>query len=271
MARDRTDAGGAGADLESAMRLDMVFISHAVVGPDWNGEQCPVSGPNRVFHLAASGRARVEAGGKRLSLVPGHVYYIPTDLPTRRTCPSRYESFYGMFTCRDIGGRDLLKEYRYPLDIGAWDRRLLGHDEGKARLVSRRLYARSVILAGLIARYPGLRDKLDGRSGECARFRDCLNFIRENLSAELTVGELARMEGLSRNAFTRAFKSATGATPRAYLASELNQQACRMVLTSGMTIREIGRELGFSDEYYFNRFFKKMNGLPPLRYRRSML
>jgi len=271
MARDRADSDFAAVNLDAAMRFDLDFLDHAVVGPEWNGEQCPLTGPNRVFHLAVSGRARIEAGGRRLSLVPGHVYYIPTDLPTRRTCPSRYESFYGIFTCRDIGGRDLLTEFRYPLDIGTWDRKVLGCGRDTARLVSRRLYAKSIIMAGLVAHYPGLKEKLDGLSGGSARFRNCLSYIRENLSARMTVGELAEMEGLSRNAFTRAFKAATGVTPRAYLGSELNRRACRMVLTSGLTIREIGRELGFNDEYYFNRFFKKMNGLPPLRYRRSML
>ena len=32
-------------------------------------------------------------------------------------------------------------------------------------------------------------------------------------------------------------------------------------------LKEIAEKLRFSDEYYFSRFFQRLNGSPPLRYR----
>jgi YesN/AraC family two-component response regulator len=34
-------------------------------------------------------------------------------------------------------------------------------------------------------------------------------------------------------------------------------------------MKEIAEKLSFSDEYYFSRFFQKLNGAPPSRYRRE--
>lgn len=128
----------------------------------------------------------------------------------------------------------------------------------------------SVLLTGLLRHYPGLSEALDNQRARSKKFRRCLSYIEEYLSADPTVNVLAEMECLRRNAFTRAFKSATGVTPRAYLNSELNQRACSMIVGGGLSMREIYHALGFRDEYCFNRFFKKMNGIPPLRYRKSL-
>ena len=257
-------------NLEHMLRLDLTFLAHADAGPDWRGVQEPMPWTTRGFHMVVSGDGYLLVEGKRYDLLPGHIYYIPTDLTTERGCTTGYECYYGCFFCRGIGGQPLLTSHPYPLDLGMWDVTAMGHKETEVKNISKQLYAKSMVMAGLLQNYPGLADELDKMRATGPRFRKCLSYIEDNLSADLEVRTLAKVVGMSRNAFTRAFKAATGATPRAYLNSELNQQACNLVLTSDMSIREIGETLGFSDEYYFNRFFRKMNGTPPLRFRKSL-
>ena len=40
-------------------------------------------------------------------------------------------------------------------------------------------------------------------------------------------------------------------------------RACDLLLREDARVREVAFELGFSNEYYFSRFFKKQTGIPP--------
>ena len=71
--------------------------------------------------------------------------------------------------------------------------------------------------------------------------------------------------------FSTAFSRSTGISPKDYLTRRLNQEALRWVINSDLKMKEIADKLRFSDEYYFSRFFKKLNGCSPVAYRRRWL
>ena len=52
-------------------------------------------------------------------------------------------------------------------------------------------------------------------------------------------------------------------SPKACLKRRLNQQAMQLLLNSGLKIKEVASQLGFSDEFHFRRFFCIANGLAP--------
>jgi AraC-like DNA-binding protein len=68
-----------------------------------------------------------------------------------------------------------------------------------------------------------------------------------------------------------AFGRHFGVAPKTYLNRRLNEEILRTLAESDASMREIAERFGFNDEYYFNRFFKKMNGRPPLRFRHKFL
>ena len=47
-------------------------------------------------------------------------------------------------------------------------------------------------------------------------------------------------------------------------------EAKRRLLHTELSVKQIGEELGFEDDAYFNRFFKRQVGVPPLAYRRQI-
>lgn len=65
----------------------------------------------------------------------------------------------------------------------------------------------------------------------------------------------------------RIFRQATGATPYDYLLEEKITAACKMLLHTTKTNKEIAYMLGFNDEFYFARLFRKRRGLSPRNYR----
>ncbi|TYP74698.1 helix-turn-helix domain-containing protein [Paenibacillus methanolicus] len=87
----------------------------------------------------------------------------------------------------------------------------------------------------------------------------------EPLSIEL----LAQLAGLSPNYFGEAFKKATGRSVMDYLTGLRIGRAKQLIRETDLYMREVARSVGYSDEYYFSRKFKKEVGVSPSVFGRS--
>ena len=79
--------------------------------------------------------------------------------------------------------------------------------------------------------------------------------------------ELAALRKTRRETFTRKFTAATGITPKELLTQAVLNRAGNLLLRGNYRVREVAFELGFSNEFYFSRFFKKHTGMPPHRFK----
>lgn len=84
--------------------------------------------------------------------------------------------------------------------------------------------------------------------------------------AAVTLDGLAAQAGLGRYALIRAFASATGMTPHAYLLNARVNQA-RELLRQGLQLADVAYRLGFADQAHFQRVFKAHAGVTPGVYR----
>jgi AraC-like DNA-binding protein len=100
-------------------------------------------------------------------------------------------------------------------------------------------------------------------SAGIARARDYLD-AQPGEAAELS--ELARMAGLSRSHFIRAFRKETGLSPHAYLMDRRFRAATRL-LGEGRAPGEVAASCGFFDQSHLNRVFKARMGVTPGAYR----
>jgi AraC-like DNA-binding protein len=94
-----------------------------------------------------------------------------------------------------------------------------------------------------------------------------IEFMKENVYRRLTLSEIARTINLSVSHFSALFKKQTGYSPLDYFLHLKMQKACQMLDLTGMRIKEICRELGYDDPYFFSRLFKKIMGRSPGQYR----
>lgn len=74
---------------------------------------------------------------------------------------------------------------------------------------------------------------------------------------------------LSVSRFAHLFKQNTGLSPHAFYAQIKANKARDLILNSELNISEIAENLGFSDIYYFSRFYKKYFGVSPNKHRKS--
>ncbi len=110
------------------------------------------------------------------------------------------------------------------------------------------------------------RDQLAGLS---APIRKTAEYIRLHFSQELSLAELAETAGLSETYFSSRFRKETGQTVTAYLAGLRISQAARLLRESDMPVQEISSFVGYSDNNYFSKVFRRYMGMTPRAYRES--
>ena len=98
--------------------------------------------------------------------------------------------------------------------------------------------------------------------------RRALEHMRLESHRPLRVAELAGLAGMSPSHFIRSFKRATGTSPIDWVRRERVRQAQRRLAETDDSMKEIARQIGYSDQFYFSRDFKRLVGLAPSEYRR---
>ncbi len=81
--------------------------------------------------------------------------------------------------------------------------------------------------------------------------------------------EIAGSVFMSYDNFRRKFKKQCGLSPNQYFIKLKVDKAKESLAFTGLEIKEIAENLGFSDPYYFSRVFKEWEGLSPARYRKE--
>ncbi len=98
-----------------------------------------------------------------------------------------------------------------------------------------------------------------------------INYMLENLKKKLTLSQLANEVHLSDSYFSRMFLSRTGFPPIEYFNQLKIQQSCRLLDNKELSIAHVAGEVGFEDQFYFSRIFKKVMNQSPREYRKGRI
>ncbi|MGF9819175.1 helix-turn-helix domain-containing protein [Brevibacillus agri] len=94
-------------------------------------------------------------------------------------------------------------------------------------------------------------------------------YIASRFAEQMSIQSLAQLAGLSPNYFGEAFKKAYGQSVMDYLTELRIGHAKQLLRDSDLYMREIARKVGYHDEFYFSRKFKKVVGVSPSAYSRD--
>lgn len=92
--------------------------------------------------------------------------------------------------------------------------------------------------------------------------------LASDLSADFPVAQLARLCGLSRSYFARAFKASTGLPPHRWLMHFRIERAKELLERGEESISTIALSCGFSDQSHLTRVFHAIVGASPAAWRR---
>lgn len=95
-------------------------------------------------------------------------------------------------------------------------------------------------------------------------------YLNSHLHEKINLRELADRHYLSYVQFSRRFKLTTGTTLQNYVAGLRLKKAQLLLSETDLSVKQIARDCGFGNEYYFSNFFRKCCTLPPTQYRVMM-
>ncbi len=99
--------------------------------------------------------------------------------------------------------------------------------------------------------------------------RRCLDLMRDRLSEDIGLEELAAEVRLSPFHFARMFKHSLGVPPRVYFTRLRMEKACELLAETDLSITEIAQEVGYSSNQVLARVFMKHQRMSPTDYRRA--
>ncbi|TGY50362.1 arabinose operon transcriptional regulator AraC [Rodentibacter caecimuris] len=101
------------------------------------------------------------------------------------------------------------------------------------------------------------------------RILETCHFISDNIDKNYTVNEIAKQACMSTSRLTHLFAQQIGTSIIKWREEQRMIKAKHLLHASGEPIYHIARQLGYDDQLYFSRIFKRYTGLSPSRFRDS--
>jgi AraC family transcriptional regulator len=199
-------------------------------------------------------RHQEEAEVVKLRVAPSFISRIAEDMRPRQA--SKIELL------DNFGTRDV--------DIEGIARRLLA--ELKSEGFASRMYVESLAnqLAIHLLRYYSSAKKLpEDPSTRLPRYKlqRATDFINDNLREDLTLERISEALSMSPYHFAHLFKQSVGLAPHRYIIERRMERAKSLLRETELSIKQIGHQVGYSNQSHFSMVFHRFTGQTPHRYR----
>ena len=92
-------------------------------------------------------------------------------------------------------------------------------------------------------------------------------YISANYAQDITLESLCKVFAISEAYLSRKFKAVSGIGINQYITYVRISNAEQFLRDSDLSVTEIAEQCGFNGSNYFSAVFKKIKGVPPLKYR----
>lgn len=114
----------------------------------------------------------------------------------------------------------------------------------------------------LIAIYQNIK-KHNQNYSTSLKVEKIIEYMHQNVNSRLTLPALAERVHWSSFYLSRVFKNTTGYAVIEYFNKIKMDKAKELIIEGDKKIKEVAQALGFVDEFYFSRMFKKIEGISP--------
>ena len=243
--------------------------------PQWRKPLSPTT--THAVALIVTGQLHYRIDGSVLRLGKGDLLYIPANCmreayhaPAVRSGQQDYHQKYWVtFTTADDGAEvfpmlgkqspvfvetryfEYMKQ-RFSLLLQQWIGKLAHYDPICTAIVTEMIGHMNRELDD--QRHPS--PKLD-------IVKEIQQYVLARYRGDIRVDRLAEQLGLTPNYVSSVFRQLTGSTVKEYVHQVKLSAARDLLLGTDITIGEAADYVGFCDQSYFNRVFKKVHGFPP--------
>jgi AraC-like DNA-binding protein len=110
---------------------------------------------------------------------------------------------------------------------------------------------------------------LHGVNRSNIKVHNALEYLSTHYNENISLQDIADHIGLSSYRLSHLVKDYTGRTVLQHIQQIRIQHACQMLKETNMSCTEVGYEVGYSDQSYFIKHFKRETGTTPAKFRRN--
>ena len=96
-----------------------------------------------------------------------------------------------------------------------------------------------------------------------------VNYMKRNFTGKLTLDDTAQHVGFSPTYFSKIFKDEMGMTFNNYLGNLRVERSKILLLSGGLSVGDVCSAVGFEDQSYFIKVFRRYTGVTPGKYRKQ--
>ncbi len=97
---------------------------------------------------------------------------------------------------------------------------------------------------------------------------EIINYVEANYTQKLTLRMVADVFGMNESYLSRMFKNQTGKNLIYFINEKKMNKARELLKDPDMMVKEAAFAVGYDDQFYFNKLFKRFFGVSPTEYRR---
>lgn len=249
--------------------LNVTMSGHVITDESWH--QKPLYAMDSRLYFVTDGSGMLISDKDRMPLEPGYVYLAPCGIKC---------GFYGAPSVTKLF-------FHINLRLGGSKTDTLSHLKKFARLpcsveeIERltKLYFSTDPFDQIILKGELWKTVAAFVSAEKEHFlsirqysqpvADAIDYICANLNARLTATEISSAVFCSQSKLSALFHKEMGQTLAAYVSELLLSDAKNQLSYTQKSIGKISESLGFCDQFYFSRIFRKRFGISPSEYRKT--
>jgi AraC family transcriptional regulator len=142
-----------------------------------------------------------------------------------------------------------------------------GNPQGKLYIDS----VTNLIIYQILKQHNDSQSNFLGKDPGLEHLKIAMEYMQDHYAESITLDKLTRLSNLSSSHFINSFKQTLGVTPHQYLLKIRIERAKEKLQRSSLPLSEIAYELGFTDQSHFSRYFKKITGMSPLKWKQNFI
>ena len=124
-------------------------------------------------------------------------------------------------------------------------------------------------IIGMIYEFFSILSKNSKLNRKNELLNESLKIIDYNFCSNITVKKIAEYLNVDSAYFSRKFTEKMQVSPKTYILCKRIQRAKELLTTTDASIFEISNSVGYEDQFYFCKIFKKYTNQSPIEYRKN--
>ena len=228
-----------------------------------------------LSHLVGSGRGVFEVGGKTFPVEQGDLFFARPSQLIRYTADEQHPWEYSWVGFNGACAHKLAAQLPFCDDAPVHHTQ---DPDGMRRALSAIYSSRGLqpqdeaAMVGYLYLFISslMRENIESKphstSSSSQYVLNAIKYIQFNYSHDISIDDVAKSVGVSRSHLYRVFMLNVGKSPIDSLTEYRINEACKLLRAGSLSIAEVAVSVGFFDQFYFSRVFKRAKGVPPSKY-----